>query len=35
MSNPEIKNKGHELPDGLPRYRLLTGNDPGPNSVQC
>lgn len=25
MSNPEIKNKGHELPDGLPRYRLLTG----------
>ncbi|EMN9024901.1 DUF1737 domain-containing protein [Klebsiella pneumoniae] len=27
MSNPEIKNKGHEPPDGLPRYRLLTGKD--------
>ena len=25
--NPEIKNKGHEPPDGLPRYRLLTGKD--------
>lgn len=27
ISNPEIKNKGHEPPDGLPRYRLLTGKD--------
>ena len=27
MSNPEIKNKGHEPPDGLPRYHLLTGKD--------
>lgn len=27
MSNPEIKNKGHEPPDGLPHYRLLTGKD--------
>ncbi|EBY7427337.1 DUF1737 domain-containing protein [Salmonella enterica] len=27
MSNPEIKNKGPEPPDGLPRYRLLTGKD--------
>ncbi|EQA4053219.1 DUF1737 domain-containing protein [Klebsiella variicola] len=27
MSNPEIKNKGREPPDGLPRYRLLTGKD--------
>ncbi|WP_239649148.1 DUF1737 domain-containing protein [Kosakonia radicincitans] len=27
MINPEIKNKGHEPPDGLPRYRLLTGKD--------
>ncbi|CEN66700.1 DUF1737 domain-containing protein [Klebsiella pneumoniae] len=27
MSNPEIKNMGHEPPVGLPRYRLLTGKD--------
>ncbi|WP_233435844.1 DUF1737 domain-containing protein [Klebsiella variicola] len=27
MSNPEIKNKGHEPPEGLPRYLLLTGKD--------
>ncbi|ENR5073120.1 DUF1737 domain-containing protein [Klebsiella pneumoniae] len=24
---PRNKNKGHKPPDGLPRYRLLTGKD--------